>query len=96
MNDIVYRLQRKGAYNLRGEWQQDPLTKEAADEIERLRGLLREARGIVGIGAPYQRDLNARIDAALAGSTENKPNVFMANISPHSNLVTDHPAEGDA
>ena len=77
MSDIVERLRELAACEVElahdcdmrpqdtANWEYSQWLNEAADEIERLRGLLREARDIVGIGAPYQRNLNARIDAFL-------------------------------
>lgn len=63
MSDIVERLRESAQY-----WVNEVDTrKEAADEIERLRGLLRDARNAIG-GKYSNIDLRNRIDAALAGA----------------------------
>lgn len=76
MNDIVNRLRRK---TVAGKAVfPSPLDNAAANEIERLRGLLREARhDLYGWAATYASEaadvtapLISRIDAALAGAAD--------------------------
>lgn len=70
MSDVVERLRKHVFYGdarLLNFKRHSPLAMEAADEIERLRSLLEEARAL-GCPVYAHHDLCTRIDAALKGN----------------------------